>query len=71
LATQLERKAQCSEAEWSARLDLAACYRIFDMLGWSESIYNHITLRIPDEDNAFLINPYGLLWDEITASNLV
>jgi ribulose-5-phosphate 4-epimerase/fuculose-1-phosphate aldolase len=64
-------REQCSEAEWQARLDLAACYRIFDHLGWSESIYNHITLRVPGEDSAFLINPYGLLWDEVTASNLV
>ncbi len=71
MATRIERKAECSEAEWQARLDLAACYRIFDMLGWSESIYNHITLRVPADDNAFLINPYGLLWSEVTASNLV
>ena len=48
----------------------AACYRIFAHLGWCESIYNHITLRVPGEE-AFLINPYGLLWDEVTASNLV
>ncbi len=71
MATRIERKTECSEAEWQARLDLAACYRIFDMLGWSESIYNHITLRVPDDDKAFLINPYGLLWSEVTASNLV
>lgn len=70
MATQLKQKPECSEAEWKARQELAACYRIFDMLGWSESIYNHITLRVPDED-AFLINPYGLLWSEVTASNLV
>ena len=41
------------------------------MLGWCESIYNHITLRVPGEEGAFLINPYGLLWSEVTASNLV
>ena len=70
MATQLERIADCSEAEWAARQDLAACYRIFDLLGWSESIYNHITLRVPGEE-AFLINPFGLLWSEVTASNLV
>jgi ribulose-5-phosphate 4-epimerase/fuculose-1-phosphate aldolase len=71
MATQLKQKPACSEAEWTARQELAACYRIFAHLGWCESIYNHITLRVPGEDNAFLINPYGLLWDEVTASNLV
>jgi len=70
MATQLRRNSQCSEAEWTTRQELAACYRIFDMLGWSESIYNHITVRVPGDD-AFLINPYGLLWSEVTASNLV
>lgn len=70
MATQLAQKPHCSEEEWKARLELAACYRIFDMQGWSESIYNHITVRVPGED-AFLINPYGLLWSEVTASNLV
>ena len=71
MATQLKREIECSEEEWQARQDLAACYRIFDHLGWCESIYNHITLRVPGEDSAFLINPYGLLWEEVTASNLV
>ena len=70
MATQLRNEARYSEAEWQARQDLAACYRIFAHLGWCESIYNHITLRVPDED-AFLINPFGLLWSEVTASNLV
>ena len=70
MATQLKRSPDCSEAEWAARQDLAACYRIFDMLGWSESIYNHITVRVPGEE-AFLSNPFGLLWSEVTASNLV
>lgn len=64
-------KQNCSKTEWIARTELAACYRLFDYFGWSESIYNHISLRVPGEDNAFLINPYGLLWDEVTASNLV
>ncbi len=71
MATQLKPRIECSEAEWQARLDLAACYRIFDHLGWSESIYNHISVKVPGEDNAFLINPFGLLYDEVTASNLV
>lgn len=60
-----------SPAEWEARQQLAACYRIFDMLGWSELIYNHITLRVPGEGDTFLINPYGLHFSEVCASNLV
>ena len=61
--------------EWQARLQLAACYRIFAMLGWTEMIYNHITLRLPasvsGNDKQFLINPFGLHYSEVTASNLV
>jgi ribulose-5-phosphate 4-epimerase/fuculose-1-phosphate aldolase len=61
--------------EWQARAQLAACYRIFDMLGWTEMIYNHITLRVPSsvsgEERQFLINPFGLHYSEVTASNLV
>ncbi|WP_296677866.1 class II aldolase/adducin family protein [Novosphingobium sp.] len=74
MATKLSahsRNLDCSEAEWQARLELAACYRVFDHLGWSESIYNHISARVPEEDGAFLINPFGLLYSEVTASNLV
>jgi ribulose-5-phosphate 4-epimerase/fuculose-1-phosphate aldolase len=61
--------------EWAARLQLAACYRVFAMLGWVEMIYNHITVRLPDSvtggDKQFLINPFGLHYSEVTASNLV
>ena len=67
----MHRNVECSDAEWEARLQLAACYRVFDHLGWSESIYNHISLRVPGEDGAFLINPFGLLYSEVCASNLV
>ena len=65
------KRPDMSAAEWEARQQLAACYRIFDHMGWSELIYNHITLRVPGEDGAFLINPFGLGYDEVTASNLV
>lgn len=65
------RHIECSPEEWEARLQLAACYRIFALLGWSESIYNHISLRVPGERGAFLINPFGLLFEEICASSLV
>ena len=59
------------EAERKARIELAAAYRIFDMLGWVELIFNHITLRVPGPQKHFLINPFGLHYREITASNLV
>ena len=57
--------------EKALRTELAACYRIFDHMGWSEMIYNHITVKVPDSDGHFLINPYGLHYSEVTASNLV
>lgn len=59
------------DAERQARRQLAACYRVFDLLGWTELIFNHITLRVPGEDGAFLINPFGLHFSEVTASSLV
>ncbi|MBA3896721.1 MAG: class II aldolase/adducin family protein [Sphingomonadaceae bacterium] len=70
MATALKSNSM-TEAEWAARQELAACYRIFDMLGWSELIFNHITVKVPGEEGAFLINPYGLHFSEITASTLV
>lgn len=60
-----------TDAERAARVRLAACYRIFDHLGWTESIFNHITLRVPGPETVFLINPFGLHYREVTASNLV
>jgi ribulose-5-phosphate 4-epimerase/fuculose-1-phosphate aldolase len=65
------RPQRYSPAEWDARVQLAACYRIFAHLGWAELIYNHISLRVPGEDGHFLINPFGLHYTEVTASNLV
>ena len=59
------------QAEKDIRVQLAACYRIFDYMGWSELIYNHITVKVPGEEGHFLINPYGLHYKEVTASNLV
>lgn len=61
---------EVSPAEWQARLDLAACYRLIDTYGMADLIYNHITLRIPGTEH-LLINLYGLLYKEITASSLV
>ncbi len=60
-----------SESERKARVELAACYRIFAQLGWTELIYNHITLRLPGPEKHFLINPFGLHYSEVCASNLV
>ena len=68
------RKAQdvpVSDAEREARVQLAAAYRVFDHLGWTEMIFNHITLRVPGPEKLLLINPFGLRYHEITASNLV
>jgi len=60
-----------SEEEWQVRLELAALYRAFDWFGWTELIFNHITARVPGSDHHYLINPYGLWYSEVTATNLV
>jgi ribulose-5-phosphate 4-epimerase/fuculose-1-phosphate aldolase len=60
-----------SPEEWQARVDLAACYRLVANFGWSDLIFTHITARVPGEEDRFLINPYGMMFDEITASSLV
>lgn len=65
------RKAEVSEAEWKTRVDLAAAYRLVALFKWDDLVFTHITARVPGEDNEFLINPYGLMFDEITASSLV
>src|SRR5215467_10018719 len=64
-------RGQVSPEEWQARLDLAACYRLVDTYAMTDLIYNHITARIPGSDDHLLINLYGLLYKEITASSLV
>ena len=60
-----------SAEEWRLRIDLAACYRLVAMFGWDDLIFTHISARLPGPEHHFLINPYGLMFDEITASNLV
>lgn len=60
-----------SPEEWETRVNLAACYRLVDYYGMSDLAGTHISARVPGEDNAFLINPYGLFFDEITASSLI
>jgi ribulose-5-phosphate 4-epimerase/fuculose-1-phosphate aldolase len=69
--TERTRPANIGAAEWALRLQLADCYQVFDHLGWAEAIFNHISLRIPGPEHHFLMNPFGLNYDEVTASNLV
>lgn len=64
-------KGQVSDAEWQIRCDLAACYRLVARYGWSDLIFTHISARLPGDEHHFLINPYGLMFDEITASSLI
>jgi len=64
-------KGKVSEEEWKARVDLAALYRLVALHGWDDMIYTHISARIPGPEHHFLINPYGMFFDEITASSLV
>ena len=65
------RATAFSPEEWKLRVELAAFYRICDHLGWTEMIFNHITMRVPGPAHHFLINPFGLHYSEVTASNLV
>lgn len=62
---------QVSEDEWKARVDLAATYRLVSLYGWDDLIFTHISARVPGPSHHFLINPYGMMFDEITASSLV
>lgn len=64
-------QSQVSAEEWKLRVDLAACYRLVALYGWSDLVFTHISARIPGPEHHFLINPYGLMFDEITASSLV
>ena len=63
--------AGMAAVEWRLRVELAACYRVFDHLGWIELVFNHITVRVPGDQPAFLINPFGLNYREVTARNLI
>ena len=64
-------KEVVSAEEWQIRVDLAACYRLVAAYGWSDLVYTHTSARVPGPEHHFLINPYGLMFDEITASSLV
>ncbi|MDB5409517.1 MAG: class aldolase [Rhodospirillales bacterium] len=69
--SQLRTRNSIADTERELRVELAAAYRIFDYLGWTSQIYGHITMRLPGPERHFLINPFGLRYDEVTASNLV
>ena len=60
-----------SAEEWQLRIDLAACYRLVALYGWADLVFTHVSARVPGPGHQFLINPYGLMFDEVTASNLV
>src|SRR6266699_3381780 len=62
---------ETSEQEWQARVDLAAAYRLVAHYGWDDLIFTHLSARVPGPEHHFLINPYGMMFEEITASSLV
>ena len=64
-------QSRVSAEEWQTRVDLAACYRLTAAYGWDDLVFTHITAKIPGMDEQFLINPYGMMFEEITASSLV
>lgn len=64
-------KNSVSAEEWQLRCDLAACYRLVSLYGWSDLVFTHISARLPGDGHRFLINPYGMLFEEVTASSLI
>jgi len=70
-APQTTVRSQVSEQEWQLRVDLAAVYRLIALYGWDDLVFTHVSARIPGPEHHFLINPYGLMFEEITASSLV
>src|SRR5438067_11281084 len=64
-------REQVSDAEWQTRVDLAAAYRLVALYGWDDLIFTHISARVPGPEHHFLLNPYGMMFDEVTASSLV
>ncbi|MEM5294778.1 class II aldolase/adducin family protein [Burkholderia sp. JPY481] len=70
-SSAISLKNDVSPAEWEARVDLAAAYRLTALFGWDDLVFTHISARVPGPEHHFLINPYGMMFDEITASSLV
>ena len=69
--TLVDKPRNIAPEEWKVRVDLAACYRLLAHFGWDDLILTHNSARVPGEPNHFLINPMGLMFNEITASNLL
>lgn len=66
-----ERPPHCSEAEWALRRQLADGYHLIDHFGWTETIFNHVSVRLPGNAGHYLVNPFGLTYDEVTPANLL
>ena len=71
MAAQIDVRNEVSDEEWQLRIDLAACYRLIAMYGWDDLVFTHVSARVPGPEEHFLINAYGLLFEEMTASSLV
>ena len=71
VVNQASVRGAVSEEEWQLRVDLAACYRLIALYGWDDMIFTHISARVPGPAEHFLINAYGLLFEEMSASSLV
>jgi ribulose-5-phosphate 4-epimerase/fuculose-1-phosphate aldolase len=71
VASKVAGSLSCSHAEWQARMDLAALYRVFVHFGWTDLTYSHLSARVPGEIDTYLIHPYGALFEEVTASSLI
>jgi len=70
-ATIQNVRERVSTEEWQTRVDLAAAYRLVALFGWDDLIFTHLSARVPGPENHFLINPFGMLFEEVTASSLV
>ncbi len=70
-AEDFKNAAAASQPEWDVRVDLAAMFRLTQMMGWDDTVWNHITARVPRSDHSFFMHRFGLLYEEITASNLI
>ncbi len=71
MSDSITRPEHISEAEWALRIKLAHCYHLVDYFGWTETIFNHISARLMDEEGSYLVNPFGLNYTEITPANLI
>jgi len=67
----MDVRSQVGASEWEQRVNLAACYRLVALYGWDDLIFTHVSARVPGPEKHFLINPYGMMFEEITASSLV